>query len=266
MRSAIGFHRALVAALMAYLLLPLAVTTLYSIAGDWQSTLLPTTWTLEWYRTMFTDPAFFEALWNSFYLCLATVLLSLAVMLPTVFIVTVYFPRWEGALKAIVILPYAVPGIVAAVGLIKAYSTGPFQALSGTALLLIGAYFVAILPYMYQGLRNSMLTIRAEELIDAAELLGARKATAFRTVILPNIAPGVLVSMLLSFSVLFGEFALTNLLVGAHIETIQMYLYKRLNQSGHLSSAISITYFVFILIVSMALMRLGKLGKGRTSG
>ncbi|MCK9927564.1 ABC transporter permease subunit, partial [Frankia sp. Mgl5] len=118
-------------------------------------------------------------------------------------------------LQAVVMLPYAVPPVVAAVGLIKIYSSGPI-ALSGTLWLLIAAYFVAILPYMYQGIRNSMRTVDAVSLIDAAELLGATKLKAFRLVIFPNILPGVLVSTLLSFSILFGEFVLTNLLIGGH--------------------------------------------------
>ncbi|MNT91083.1 hypothetical protein D3C72_2321240 [compost metagenome] len=60
---------------------------------------------------------------------------------------------------------------------------------------------------------------------------------------------------------LFGEFVLTNMLVGGHIQTIQVYLFRRVGESGHLASAIAISYFVFILLLSALLMRLGTLGK-----
>lgn len=243
--------------LMVYLLLPLLATGIYAFAQDWQNTLLPRAWTLNWFGEMFEDIRFLEALWISLYLCLISVVLSLAVMLPAVFVITLYFPRWESFMKGIVVLPYAVPGVVAAVGLIRTYSSGPFD-IAGTAYLLVGAYFVVILPYMYQGIRNSLLTVNAVELLHAAELLGARRRTAFVNVILPNIWPGVIVSTLLSFSVLFGEFVLTNMLVGGHIQTIQVYLYQRVGESGHLASAIAISYFLFILILSMVLMKLGK--------
>lgn len=164
-------------------------------------------------------------------------------------------------MKSVVVLPYAVPGVVAAVGLIRTYSSGPL-AISGTAYLLIGAYFIVILPFMYQGIRNSLLTVSAPELLNAAELLGAKPWTAFRTVIFPNIWPGVLVSTLLSFSVLFGEFVLTNLLVGGHIQTVQIYLYRRMGENGHSASAIAISYFILILLLSIGLMKLGKRGSG----
>ncbi|MNI46091.1 putative 2-aminoethylphosphonate transport system permease protein PhnV [compost metagenome] len=149
------------------------------------------------------------------------------------------------------------PGVVAAVGLIRAYSSGPIN-ITGTAYILIGAYFIIILPYMYQGIRNSLLTVSAVELLNSAEMLGASRYKAFVTVILPNIWPGVVTSTLLSFSVLFGEFVLTNMLVGGHIQTIQVYLYQRVNESGHLASAIAISYFLFILVLSIILMKLGK--------
>ncbi|WP_018751729.1 ABC transporter permease [Paenibacillus sanguinis] len=250
-------HRTLILVLLVYLFLPLLATFIYAFAKDWQTTILPERWTLEWFSEMFTDVRFMDALWKSLYLCLISVALSLVVMLPAVFIITVYLPGLESFMKGVVVLPYAVPGVVAAVGLIRAYSSGPIN-ISGTAYILIGAYFVIILPYMYQGIRNSLLTVSAVELLGAAEMLGASRIKAFITVILPNIWPGVMTSTLLSFSVLFGEFVLTNMLVGGHIQTIQVYLMRRMNESGHLASAIAISYFLFILILSMVLMQLGK--------
>lgn len=261
MRRSGWISRVMMAALMIYLLLPLAATGLYAVAGEWTDTLLPKQWTLEWFRQVFSDMALWEALWTSFSLCAVSVALSLAVMLPAVFVITVYFPWAEVFMKSVVVLPYAVPGVVAAVGLIRTYSSGPL-AISGTAYLLIGAYFIVILPFMYQGIRNSLLTVSAPELLNAAELLGAKPWAAFRTVIFPNIWPGVLVSTLLSFSVLFGEFVLTNLLVGGHIQTVQIYLYRRMGENGHSASAIAISYFILILLLSIGLMKLGKRGSG----
>ncbi|WP_169090636.1 ABC transporter permease [Paenibacillus sp. PL91] len=255
-------HRLLLLALMIYLLLPLLATLIYAFAKEWQTTILPTRWTTEWFGQMFQDIRFLDALWTSLYLCAISVALSLVIMLPAVFIITVYLPKWETFMKGIVVLPYAVPGVVAAVGLIRAYSSGPIE-IAGTAYILIGAYFVVILPYMYQGIRNSLLTVSAVDLLNSAEMLGASRTKAFVNVILPNIWPGVITSTLLSFSVLFGEFVLTNMLVGGHIHTIQVYLYQRLGESGHMASAIAISYFIFILVLSMILMRLGqKMNKG----
>lgn len=259
-----AFPRFIILLAMVYLLVPLLATLLYSIAGNWQATLLPESWTLHWFGDLFRDIRFLNALGRTLYVCLISVVVSVLVMLPTIFVVTMYFPKWERWLNLIALIPYAIPGVVAAVGLIKLYSSGPL-AISGTIWILIAAYFVAILPYMYQGIRNSIRTVNALELMEAAELLGVSKMVAFRRIIVPNIMPGILVSTLLSISVLFGEFVLTNLLIGGQFETIQIYLYRRLSESGHLASAIVIAYFVFILLLSGFLLSLSKRLFGRAN-
>ena len=255
-----GWHGSIAALVMLYLFIPLLATFLYSIATDWYRTILPEGYTLDWYKELFTDPRFLGAMQRTLLVCFIAICISVVIMVPTVFIVTVYFSRLERVLQGLVMLPYAIPGVVAAVGLIKVYSAGPVV-LSGSIWLLVGAYFVIVLPYMYQGIRNSMRTIDAVRLVEAAELLGASRMQAFWKVIFPNILTGIVVSTLLSFSTLFGEFVLANLLVGGHFETMQIYLFRRMGESGHLASAIVVTYFILLLALSGAVMRLGKSSK-----
>lgn len=242
-------HYMIVLSIMLYLFLPLMATLLYSMTTDWYTSILPKNLSLTWYTQLFQDHRFIDALIRSLFVCTVTVILSVCIMVPTIFVVVVYFPAFEKWLQALVLLPFAIPGVVAAVGLIKLYSSGPIV-LAGTVWILIFAFFIMILPFMYQGIRNSMRTIQAHQLVQTAELLGASKLKSFYYVVFPNILPGITVSSLLAFSILFGEFVLTNLLVGGHYETIQVYLMRRLNENGHLSSAIVISYFSMILVIS----------------
>lgn len=249
------YHKTVLIALAIYLMVPLVATFLFSIAGKWDHTILPEYFTLKWYGELFSDQRFFEALQRTLFLIVVTVVLSIVVMLPTIFIVTVYFSKWERLLQAVAMLPYGIPPIVGAVGLLKLYSGGPFQ-LAGTPWILVGAYFIITLPFMYQGIRNSLRTVNAVELISAAELLGATKFKAFIRVIMPNIMSGILVSTLLSIALMFSEFALANLLVGGRFETIQIYLYQKLNKSGHITSAIVISYYLIILFLTYVILKL----------
>lgn len=260
MKNRVIYHRFVVALVTLYLCIPLLATFLYSIATDWYRTILPEGYTLSWYAELVSDPRFLDALARTLFVCVTTIATSLVVMVLTIFVICVYFPRWERLLQGLVMLPYAVPPVVAAVGLIKLYSSGPLV-LSGSVWLVIAAYFVAILPYMYQGMRNSMRTVDAIQLIDAAELLGASKLRAFWLVVFPNILPGVLISTLLSFSILFGEFVLANLLIGGHFEMIQIYLVRRMEENGHFASAIVVSYFLFVLIISAIVLKLGRRAK-----
>lgn len=254
MKSSLRFHKVAVGLLIIYLLIPLIGTFLFSIAGKWDHTILPESFTMKWYIELFQDARFFTAFQHTLFMIVMTVGLSIVIMLPTIFIITIYFRKLEGLLQAVAMLPYGIPPIVGAVGLIKLYSNGPIQ-ISGTPWILIGAYFVTILPFMYQGIRNSLRTINAVELVDAAELLGASKFQAFRTVVFPNILSGILVSTLLSVALLFSEFSFANLLVGGQFETLQIYLSNKLNTSGHLTSAIVITYYSVILLLTWAVLK-----------
>lgn len=255
MKSSFSYHKVVVGLLVIYLLIPLIGTFLFSVAGKWDHTILPESYTMKWYIELFQDERFYDAFQRTLFLIVMTVGLSIGIMLPTIFIITVYFSKWERLLQAAAMLPYGIPPIVGAVGLIKLYSNSPIP-IAGTPWILIGAYFITILPFMYQGIRNSLRTLNAVQLVDAAELLGATKFQAFRTVVFPNIISGILVSTLLSVSLLFSEFALANLLVGGRFETLQIYLADKLNSSGHLTSAIVITYYSVILIITGAVLKL----------
>lgn len=236
--------------ILIYLSIPLAVTFLYSIAQKWQSSVLPESYTAAWYQAVLSDGRFWDSLGRSFFISIAAVLLSLAVMIPTVFIITIYFGKYEKYFNVISIIPFSIPGVVYAVGLIKIYSKGPVN-ISGTVWILLGAFFIVVMPYMHQAVRNCLGTIDARQLMEAAELLNATKLQAFIHVILPNIMKGITVSALLAFSLLFGEFVLTNILVGGAFETVQIYLFTKQNLSGHICSAIVMIYFICVLVLSL---------------
>ncbi len=251
------WHRGVISLLLIYLFLPVVGTLLFSIAKDWQSEIVPRAYTLQYYAEIFTDPRFLQAMGRSFFVSVVTIIFSLVIMVPSIFVLTVYFPRLEKLLQVAVLLPFAFPPVVVAIGLIKLYSQGPI-AISGTVWILIGAYFVLILPFTYQSIRNSLRTINAKDLVEAAEVLGAGKIAAFRLVILPNIMPGILISGLLSFSLIIGEYVFANMLVGGSYETVQIYLYNLMKMKGQPASAVVISYFLFIFLLSGFILRLGR--------
>ena len=242
------------ALLMVYLLLPLVMTFIYSIASEWYKTVLPPDYTLKWYVELFTEPRFWLAMGRSLFVAIMPVFLNLAIILSTIFVVAVYMPKQERLLQGIVFLPYAIPSVVLSIAFLRMFASsfGP------SVWLLILAFSVLILPQMYQGIRNSMRTLNMKEMLDVAIVLGASRFQAFRFVIVPNIMPGIKISMLLSFSILFGEFALTQILLGGYYETIQMMLFKYFKLSSHVASAIVVTYFLIVLITTYCALRLSR--------
>lgn len=254
MKKKSWLHYVIIGLLIIYLLTPIIATFVYSIATEWYKTVLPPSYTLNWYKSLFSDTRFWYAMGRSLFVSIVPIIISLIAILLALFVITVYLPKYEKILQTIVLLPYVIPGVVISIALIKLYS----NTLGNSVWLLIFAYSVFILPFMYQGIRNSLRNINVKQLVEACELLGATKIQAFTKVVVANILPGIKVSVLLSFSTLFGEFALVNLLIGGRYETIQIMLYKMLRESGHTSSALITTYFIIVLIISYIALNLSK--------
>lgn len=240
---------------LIYMFLPLFATLLYALSTSWSNTLLPEGLTFSWFKDMIGDPRFISALIRTVVVSVVSVAISLIIMLITVFTMLHYAPWAKAILKYVSVLPFAVPGVILSIGLIEAY-VGLIPTISGRIVLLILAYCLLILPYIYQGIENGMANINAEQMSAAAEILGASKRQAFWKLVIPNIIPGIVSAVLLSLSVLFGEFVITNLLLGAQFETIQVYLYMRLKESGHFASAVTISYFIVEMILSGIVLKI----------
>jgi putative spermidine/putrescine transport system permease protein len=251
------YHTTVVWLLLLILLLPLAGTLLYSFATSWSASILPSGLTFKWYLQLWGDPRFLQAFGQSLIVCVGALVLSVLVILPLLFAVHYHFPRLDALMNILILLPFAVPPVVSSVGLLNLYGSGPL-AMVGTPWILIGCYFTVALPFMYRAITNNLQAINLRDLMDAAQLLGASTFQAAFLVVLPNLRKGLMIALLLSFSFLFGEFVFANLLVGTRYETLQVYLNNMRNSSGHFNSALVISYFFFVLLLTWGANRLNK--------
>lgn len=251
------FHQLVVYSLLLILLLPLLGTLLYSFSTSWSASVLPSGLTFKWYLALWSDARFLAAFGRSLLVCLAALALSLVLILPLLFVVSYHFPKIDALMNVLILLPFAIPPVVSSVGLMQLFAGGPLPIL-GTPWILIGCFFTIALPFMYRAISNNLQAINLRDLMDAAHLLGASTWRAAFMVVLPNLRKGLMVSVFLSFSFLFGEFVFANLLVGSRYETLQVYLYNMRNDSGHFTSALVISYFLFVLLMTWAANRLNK--------
>jgi len=251
------YHRSVVWLLFIILLLPLAGTLIYSIASSWSATVLPSGFTFKWYSQLWGDPRFLAAFGQSLLVCVAALVLSVVLILPLLFVVHYHFPKLDALMNILILLPFAVPPVVSSVGLLQLYGSGPLQ-MVGTPGSLIGCSFTGALPFMYRAITNNLQAINLRDLMDAAQLLGASTWQAAFLVVLPTLRKGLMVALLLSFSYLFGEFVFANILVGTRYETLQVFLNNMRNSSGHFTSALVISYFLFVLVLTWVATFLNK--------
>ncbi len=95
MKDKKALHRFAIALMFLYLFMPLIATFLYSIATDWYDTVLPKGLTLSWYVKLFQDVRFVAALGRTLFACSVAVGLNIAVMVVSLFIVSLYLPKLE---------------------------------------------------------------------------------------------------------------------------------------------------------------------------
>ena len=251
------FHQAVIYGLMAFLSIPLVATLVYSLAQKWGATILPQGMTFKWYLELWGDPRFLAAFGHSLVVCLSSLTLCTLLTVPAIFVVHYYFPKLDGLMNILILLPFAVPPVVSSVGLLQLYAGGPIP-LTGTPWILIATYFTVALPFMYRGISNSMQGINLRDLMDAAHLLGASSAQAFLQVVLPNLRKGMMSSLFISFTFLLGEFVYANILVGTRYETLQVYLNNMRGTSGHFTSALVMSYFIVTLVLTWCATKFNK--------
>ncbi|WP_315918865.1 ABC transporter permease [Vibrio fluvialis] len=250
------YHKTVVYGIVGIMLVPILATLVYSLSSRWGATILPDGFTLDWYLKLLSDTRFIEAFGRSLLVCVAALALSTLLILPAIFVVFYYFPKLDRVMNLLILLPFAVPPVVSSVGLLQLYADSAVP-IVGTPWILIGTYFTIALPFMYRALANSFSAINLRDLMDAAHLLGASTTQAFLQIVLPNVRKGLMASLFLSFSFLLGEFVFANILVGTRYETLQIYLYNMRQTSGHFTSALVMTYFLFIFFCTWLASRLG---------
>lgn len=251
------FDRAVVTTVVGLMLIPIVATLVYSLSSRWGATILPDGFTLDWYIKLLSDQRFLDAFGRSLFICLSALLLSVVLVLPAIFVVFYYFPKLDKMMNILILLPFAVPPVVSSVGLLQLYADSEI-ALVGTPWILVGTYFTIALPFMYRAIANNFAAIHLRDLMDAAHLLGASTTQAFLLVVLPNLKKGLMASLFLSFSFLLGEFVFANILVGTRYETLQIYLYNMRQTSGHFTSALVMTYFLFIFLLTWLASRFSR--------
>ncbi len=208
---------------------PLAVITVYSFNGSTSIT----TWggfSLHWYAEVFTGPEaarFGAAAWNSITIALIAAVASTAIATAAaVAMVRGGGFKGKSATFALINLPLMVPEIVTAVATLIFFSV---IGLTTGYLTILIAHITFCIPFAYlpisarlQGIENTYE--------QAARDLYATRGQAFRLILLPLMAPGVISGALLAFIISLDDFIITNFVKGAGMETLPTAIFGSVKQ------------------------------------
>ncbi len=243
----------LISFFLLYLLVPLLATVAFSFAVRWDRTILPEGLTLEWWMTVIGRREFASALQHTLVVSLSAMVLSIVLVTPTAYWVHLRAPRAKTWVELMTILPFGIPGVVLALALIRTYARFGGRLVYSPGMLVMACVVIG-LPFVYRPIANSLNAVDVRTLTEAAQTLGASWFSILRRVIMPNIMPGIISGGLLVFSLVFVEFTLANLLVGARYKTFPIYLVEFTRFDGRQASALAVMSFVIAWLTSLGLI------------
>ncbi len=234
---------------------PLVVVTVYSLNGSTSIT----QWggiSLRWYVDVFTGleaSRFKLAAWNSLTIALIAATISTAIATSAA-MALVRGGRFRGksATFALINLPLMVPEIVTAVATLIFFSA--IGVVTGYLTILI-AHIAFCIPFAYLPIAARLQGIEQTYEMAARDLYATR-GQAFRLVLLPLMAPGILSGYLLAFIVSLDDFIITNFVKGAGMETLPTAIFGSVKQ-GIKPSIMAIS--TLMLVVSILFVTLSYL-------
>jgi N,N'-diacetylchitobiose transport system permease protein len=170
---------------------------------------LPIPGTLENYRAAIGKPHFLEDVRNSVIVVTVTVLVSLALA----FLAALAAARYRFSGRALLIIMLIVVQMVPLEALIiPIYLTldgaGQTDRLAG----IIVTYLTFVLPFSIWTLRGFIVNI-PEELEEAAMVDGCTRAGAFRRILFPLVAPGLVATAVFSFILVWNDYLIAYVLL-----------------------------------------------------
>jgi putative spermidine/putrescine transport system permease protein len=130
---------------------------------------------------------------------------------PTAIWIHLKVPKAKPFIEFFTLLPFVIPPIILAFGLIRSFSRPPLALVSSPAILVIG-YVIISFPYIYRSVDAGLRAMDLRGLSEAAQSLGSGWLRLIFSVVLPNLRTALLSAAFLTFAIVMGELTLAVLL------------------------------------------------------
>ena len=227
-------------------IIPLLFLTLASFMARFGYFNVPKPWTVVHWSRVIEDSVFLQSLKNTLVLAGATALAS--VVLFTLIAYIIIRTRFVGraALDMVSWLPSTLPGIILGLGLLSVFLGTPFlRPLYGSMFLLVTATVISSMTLGVQVIKSA-LTQLAVELEEAAKVAGGSGWNSFYDIVLPIIAPNLLLVGTLSFIAAARSVSTVALIATSHTRPLSLLQLDFLVESRYESAAV-----IGIIVVAM---------------
>lgn len=244
-----------------FLYAPILVLIVFSF-NDTQ-TASRTVWSgfsLKWYQKLFEDRLILEALRNTLIIAAVTAVASTALGTMAAVGINSMKKLPRRIMMNITNFPMVNPEIVTGVSLMLlfVFAVGLFGGRSLGMGSLITAHITFCLPYVILSVLPKLRQMNPN-LYEAAQDLGCPPVRAFFKVVLPEIMPGIVTGMIMSFTLSIDDFVISYFTSGT-TQTLPIYIYSmtRKRVSPEINALSTVLFVVVMLLLIIVNVRQSK--------
>nr|WP_223258572.1 ABC transporter permease subunit [Trinickia symbiotica] len=240
-------------ALCAFLIVPVVMSVMAGLTVNYFRG-VSSGLTVRWLVEVWTQ--YHASVFLSLEVAAATLVVTLITGVPAGYALARSKTRAARFVEELLVLPIALPGLASALALIVVY--GGFTAFRMSLWFIVAGHVVFTLPFMVRAVAAVAASVDLRTLEEGAASLGATFLERFRTVVLPNLRPGILAGALAVVTLSIGEFNLTWMLHTPDTKTLPVGLadtYASLRIE--IGSAYTIVFFVMTMPLLVAMQWLG---------
>jgi spermidine/putrescine transport system permease protein len=186
--------------------------------------------TTKWFGELTQVQALHDALWNSLGIAVTSAVLATTLGLFAARASTRYSFPGKAGIMGLIMLPLVLPEIIVAVSLLVVIVQ--VFGLPLAAWSIIAAHTLICTPFCIAILNTSFSNLDPS-LEEAAYDLGETKWSTFRLITLPLVMPGIISSLLISFTISLDEFIIAFFLSGAQ-PTLPVYIWSLMRFPGQI--------------------------------
>ncbi|MEV7011363.1 ABC transporter permease subunit [Streptosporangium sp. NPDC051022] len=244
-----------------YFLVPMGTSFWFTVHNEQQG------FSLGAYLRILSAEGFGTSMLLSLGLAAATIVTVLGLTLPAMLAVRLGAPRLRPVLEVVCTLPLVVPPITFVSGIGTVLRWGPDHLAStpfwATLIaiqnetfptVLVLAYVVLALPFVYRSLDAGLHAIDVRTLVEAARNLGASWPHVVFRVIVPNLRSAIAGASFLTLALVLGEYTVAALL---GYRTFPVWIVTIAGSEGQMSVAVSILSLLLIWVLLLVLSGAG---------
>lgn len=218
LRWAAGIYVTLI---FLFLYLPIGVLVLFSFNRS-RLNAVWTGFTLDWYRSLWSDYAIWSATTNSLIVGFASAAISTVIGTMAAFALHRYHFRGKAAFESLLQLPIVIPEIVMGVSLLAFFVLINMPLGIHTVTIAHVAFNISFVTVIVRARLFAFDTTLEEAAMD----LGANRLQTFFRVTLPLIAPGVVAGFLIALTLSLDDFIIAFFTAGVGSTTLPMQVYS----------------------------------------